>query len=166
MAIVALPAVAWAIAHRDAYPDTFGRWAMHAAHIRSPWDGIVAFSRWAVVARRVEEYWQYFNPTFLFGREMLGLPLLALVPIGVWVVAERWSARARLLVIGGSLLAPVAAVLLDAPRQAALAGLLLPFAAIAAAAAVPAVMAMRRGRRVVIATMAVLLLLSLTLAAK
>jgi hypothetical protein len=166
IAVVAAPAVGWVITHREAYADTFGRWAIHAAHIRSPGDGVVAFTQWAVMARRVEEYWQYFNPTFLFGREMLGLPLLALVPLGVWAVGKRWSQTGRLLVVGGSLLAPVPAVLLDAPRQAALASLLLPLAAVSGAAAIPVIAAMRRGRSAVMTAMVVLLLLTLTLAAK
>ena len=108
------------------------------------------------------------RPRSRVGRSLagrLGL-LLALVPLGVWAVGKRWSQTGRLLVVGGSLLAPVPAVLLDAPRQAALASLLLPLAAVSGAAAIPVIAAMRRGRSAVMTAMVVLLLLTLTLAAK
>ena len=135
VAVVSLPAVMWIIVHRDAYPDTFGRWAIHAAHVRSPWQGIVAFTHWPVMARRVEEYWHYVNPTFLFSRAMWGLPLVALVPYGCWVIGDRGPSIDRVIVLGGLVAAPAAAALLDMPREPSLVWMALPFAAVLAAQA-------------------------------
>ena len=164
--VVTLPASIWVVLHREAYLDTFGRWAVHAAHIRSPWDGIVAFTRWAVMARRVEEYWHYFNPTFLFGGSMFGLPLVVLVPVGVWMMAEKFSRNERVAVLGGMLSAPVAAVLLDVPRRPSLVWMLLPFGALAAAFAARAIVVMRGWRVAALGALLLLAFLSLTLASK
>jgi 4-amino-4-deoxy-L-arabinose transferase-like glycosyltransferase len=166
IAAVVLPAAGWMALHREAYPDTFGRWAIHAAHIRSPWDGIVAFTRWSVVARRVEAYWHYFNPTFLFGSDVLGLPLLVLVPIGVWMLAEGVSRDARAILLGAALMSPLAAVLLDVPRAPALAVMLFAVCAVCAALAVPVIAATPRWRIAAAAAMVVLVALSLTLGGK
>jgi hypothetical protein len=127
--LIVAPAALWIVRHPEAYADTFGRWAIHAAHLRNPFDGVIAFSRWHVIARRVGEYWLYFDPTFLFSREMYGLAFAALVPFGLWHVRHRPRA-ARVVVIGGVLLTPVAAVLLDVPRQAGFVVMFLPFGAL------------------------------------
>jgi 4-amino-4-deoxy-L-arabinose transferase-like glycosyltransferase len=123
------PVVVWVLRHPESYADTFGRWAIHAAHIGNPWDGLVAFTRWHVMARRVGEYWHYFNPTFVFGRELLGAIVLPVVVVGLWGLNSAASRVGQWFVIAGLLAAPAAAVLLDAPRTASLAVLMIPFAA-------------------------------------
>jgi 4-amino-4-deoxy-L-arabinose transferase-like glycosyltransferase len=132
------PAALWILRHPEAYPDTFGRWAIHAAHLRNPLDGAIAFSRWHVMARRVGAYWQYFNPTFLFSREMFGLAFAVLLPFGLWQVFHL-PQLTRVVLLAGLVLTPVAAVLLDAPRSAALVLVLLPIGAVISAVGLGAV---------------------------
>jgi len=129
----------------DDYPDSFGRWAIHAAHLRNPWDGLVAATRWHVMARRVSEYWHYLNPTFVFGRELLGLIAVLLVPLGMWQLSRTAPVAARVILIGGVFAAPLAAVLLDTPRDALSTPMLLPLGAALGAFGVAA--AATRGRR-------------------
>jgi 4-amino-4-deoxy-L-arabinose transferase-like glycosyltransferase len=145
--VVLVPAAVWVVLHPEAYQDTFGRWAIHAAHVRNPWDGLVAFSHWHVMARRVGEYWGYLNPTFLFGRELLGWPLALLVPLGL-VQMRRPLTSARALTVAGLFAAPVAGVLLDVPRTAAFALPCLAFGAVLAAAAIAAIKDLSPRRRV------------------
>jgi 4-amino-4-deoxy-L-arabinose transferase-like glycosyltransferase len=143
--VVLVPAAVWVVLHREAYQDTFGRWAIHGAHLGNPLEGLVAFSRWHVMARRVGEYWQYLNPTFLFGREMFGLPLLLLVPVGL-LQMRRPLTRARSLMVAGFFVAPLAGVLLDVPRTAAFALPCLAFAAVLATAGIAAIKDLPRPR--------------------
>ena len=146
VAVAMAPAALWIVRHPEAYADTLGRWAIHAAHLRNPVDGVIAFTRWHVAARRVGEYWHYFDPTFLFGREMYGVLFAALVPLGLWHV--RLLPRvARVLLIAGLLLTPVAAVLLDVPRQAALVPMFLPLGALLAALGVARLRELTRRRK-------------------
>ena len=56
----------WFAANPQAYPDTFGRWAVHAAHLRFPLDGIRAFVNWNTLGTRVSLYWGFFDPSWLF----------------------------------------------------------------------------------------------------
>lgn len=160
---VLLPAGVWLVQHRDAYPDTFGRWAILAPHIRVPWDGVVAFTRWHVMARRVGEYWHYLSPTFLFGTTMLGLPFGLLLPLGLWRIGAAFPRAGRTIAAGGFFAAPIAGVLLDVPRSAAYALLYLPLAALIA---IPAVDAIARHRWRVVVAVALAVCVGLTLAAK
>jgi hypothetical protein len=60
------PLALWFAAHPQTYPDTFGRWAIHAAHIRFPLDGLQAFVNWTTLGTRVSLYWGFFDPSWLF----------------------------------------------------------------------------------------------------
>jgi 4-amino-4-deoxy-L-arabinose transferase-like glycosyltransferase len=143
-----LPIVIWLLRHPDFYQDTFGRWAIHAAHVRNPLDGLVAFSRWHVAARRVNAYWDYVSPTFLFASgQLFALWAAVVVPLGLWAAARQPRSDARALVIAAVAAAPVAAVLLDVDRSAALVPTLIPFAAVLAATAVASLGEMPRFAR-------------------
>src|SRR5690606_22762162 len=84
-----VPLAIWVLWHPEAYVDTFGRWAIHAAHVVNPWEGLLATTRWHVLARRVGTYWDYLNPVFLFGwNGMLGPAMLGLIGAGVWTMAR------------------------------------------------------------------------------
>ena len=127
-----IPAVLWVGEHLQAYADTFGRWAIHAAHVRDPIDGVIAFTRWHVMGRRVGDYWQYFNPTFLFSTELFGVLFALLLPIGLWGLRSASRGGAALL-IACALLIPIPAVLLDVQRSAGFVLLLLPIGAVISA---------------------------------
>ena len=126
-----VPAALWVAQHPEAYADTFGRWAIHAAHVHDPIEGVIAFTRWHVMGRRVGDYWQYFNPTFLFGSELFGVLFALLLPIGLWGL--RSASRGTTLVIACALLIPIPAVLLDVQRSAGFVLLLLPLGAVISA---------------------------------
>jgi hypothetical protein len=114
-----MPAGWWVARHLDAYPDTLGRWVIHAAHVRNPVEGLMAFGRWHVMARRVSDYWDYFSPTFVFGSgELLALWSLALVAVGAWSLAARAATIEARVLLGLCLGAPAAVVLLDVARDA------------------------------------------------
>ncbi len=121
----------WFWRYPETYADTFGRWAIHAAHVRNPWDGLIAFTRWDVLGRRAAAYWNYVSPTFLFdGRQVFGVGMAVLVPVGLWSQARDVRAQAWATAVIGFFAAPIAAVLLDEPRSAHLALLFVPFGAL------------------------------------
>ena len=145
MSLMLLPAAIWFWQFSETYRDTFGRWLIHAAHVRSPLDGAIAATRWHVIARRVSVYWDYFSPTFLFvSGQVFAFGMLVLIGLGLWKgdAASRVDER---LIIAGFVLAPAAAVLLDVERAAALALMFLPFGAVLAALGVQAALGARSG---------------------
>ena len=163
-----VPIVFWLAMTPEAYPDTFGRWAIHGAHVRRPWDGLVASTRWHVLSRRVATYWDYLNPTFLFASgRMFGVSMLLLVPLGFWAVARGQPTPGQRIIVAGFFAAPLAGVLLDEPPSAALALVVVPFGAALGGYGVEV---LRRSPRVVLRTLlglvVLLQLLELTLAAK
>jgi len=96
VALGSLPLVIWFLQHPASYPDTFGRWAVHLAHVRNPLEGLAAFTHWDVMSRRAGAYWDYLNPTFLFVRGEVFNPLLGLlIPIGLWVSWHGMALAAR-----------------------------------------------------------------------
>ena len=157
---VALPLsiyAVWFLQHPDSYIDTFGRWAIHPAHIRRPWDGMIAATKWDVLGRRASAYWEYLNPTFLFGgRAIFGTAMAVLLAFGWWTA--RTDAEPRPATWGQSpgggdcppiltlafFAAPVGAVLLDVPRDPFLVLALAPFGALIAARGLDALLARRQ----------------------
>ena len=129
-----LPIAIWLALHPAAYPDTFGRWAIHAAHVRNPIDGLIALTRWHVVARRASDYWDYFNPTFLFASgQVFALWVVVLMPLGLWASGGRRRTHGQWLATAAFFVAPVAAVLLDVSRAPSLVLTLIPFGVVLAA---------------------------------
>ena len=138
----------WLVRHPDAYPDTFGRWAIHAAHVRNPWDGLIAVTNWAVMARRAAEYWSYLNPTFLFdGRSLFTIGLIAFVAPGLWAALAAGRRVAPLAI--AFLAVPAAAAFLDMPRDPSLVLMMAPLGALVAAFGVEWLLAQRGGRPLV-----------------
>jgi hypothetical protein len=144
----AMPFVAygvWFLLHPETYVDTVGRWLIHPAHIRNPWHGLVAFTKWDVVARRAGEYWGYLSPTFLFdGRAMFGVFMAVLIPLGLWTIDA--TDRAQRLLVVSFFVAPLGAVLLDVPRDAGLALVMAPAGALVGASGVVWLLDRARGR--------------------
>lgn len=152
IALVLSPIAVWIAMHVTAYPDTLGRWAIHAAHVRNPVDGLVAFTRWHVAARRLSDYWNYFSPTFLFAPgHFFGLWPALLIPVGAWSVTPPpgWPmTRGAWLVLASPLAVPIGAVLLDGARDVSAVLALLPFGAVLAAAGVQYVLRVYAGTRI------------------
>lgn len=116
-----IPAAAWLIAHPEAYPDTLGRWAIHAAHLRSPMEGLQSILNWGSLTNRTSVYWELLNPAFLFfpadadtlsltrASGPLPFAVLLLLPIGVNRIMRTQSPATGILLLFGLLLAPFSA---------------------------------------------------------
>jgi 4-amino-4-deoxy-L-arabinose transferase-like glycosyltransferase len=166
--VVLLPIALWLALTPEAYPDTFGRWAIHLAHVRNPVDGVIAFTRWPVLARRVGVYWEYLSPTVLFTNgEVFGFAMLLLVALGLWVLTRRPLTSGQWVVVAGFFAAPLAGVLLDEPRSVSLVSPMVPFGATLAAYGVETLrQSPRRAVRTLLLLVFGLLVLELTHAAK
>jgi 4-amino-4-deoxy-L-arabinose transferase-like glycosyltransferase len=117
----------WFLAHPETYPDTMGRWAIHAAHLRNPIDLWRATINRNTLGLRLSLFWDFYNPaTLFFARDVPGFeftraaaPLPAafvvLIPLGIWTmwtdVRRAWSA----VLLGAFLVAPLAAAAFGEP---------------------------------------------------
>jgi len=135
--------VPWFISHPDTYRDTMGRWAILQAHIRFPLDGLRAFVNWTTLGMRASLYWGFFDPSWLFfsGAERAGVlrgaapflwPLAVLVPLGISLIVKTGELATRILLIGGVLIAPMAAATLGVPHNIGQATTVIPFAVLLA----------------------------------
>ena len=127
-----------------------GRWAIMQAHIRFPLDGLRAFVNWTTLGQRASLYWGFFDPSWLFfsGTEntrcVARRSAVALAagggPLGHCAIAEalrelRGSAanrRAAIVLIGGFLIAPMAAATLGVAHNIGQAMAIVPFAVLLA----------------------------------
>lgn len=159
----------WFLSHPESYPDTLGRWAIHAAHIRNPVDGLRAIVNWGSLTNRASVYWEFLNPAFLFfpadessvsatraSGPML-LPLLILVPIGVARIFRRCSPSVAVLILVGSLVAPLAAATFGENHAVARVLVMVPFLAIVATFGVEGLWVARSPAGRVVATLLLIL---------
>jgi 4-amino-4-deoxy-L-arabinose transferase-like glycosyltransferase len=134
--------VPWFISQPDTYRETMGRWAILQAHIRFPLDGLRAFVNWTTLGQRASLYWGFFDPSWLFfpGTAKTGVlrgaapflwPMAALVPLGI-VQALKSESTAAIVLIGGLLIAPMAAATLGVPHNIGQAMTVVPFAVLLA----------------------------------
>ena len=61
-----VPLVVWFYLHPQTYLDTYGRWAIFAAHLRNPVDGFRAFVNTNTLGTRASAYWSLIDPSYLF----------------------------------------------------------------------------------------------------
>ena len=143
----------WFISQPDTYRETMGRWAILQAHIRFPLDGLRAFVNWTTLGQRASLYWGFFDPSWLFfsgpvntgvlrGAAPFLLPMAALVPLGIAQAVKRDSATAIVL-IGGLLIAPMAAATLGVSHNIGQAMPVVAFAALLAGFGVERLIAFR-----------------------
>lgn len=132
-----LPAVAWFVRHPEIYPDTFGRWFVFAAHIRSPLDGLRAFINPGTLGNRASLYWGFWDPSWLFfNTTETSAPLLMFTaPLIVFgVVRLRQMAReTAALLIGAALITPLAGATFGIPHYLSDAAPILPILALLSA---------------------------------
>ena len=136
---------AWFMAHPETYPDTMGRWAIHAAHLRNPLDGWRALTNRNTLGIRLSLFWDFFNPASLFfardvpgaeatrGAAHLPAAFAVLVPLGV---AAAWTHERRSVVIsllGALIIPPLVAATFGDTYATDRALVLVPFAALLAA---------------------------------
>ena len=157
-AVPLLPLIPWFWFHPGMLGDTFRGY------------GVVTSLN---LAERVELYWDYFNPSYLFfsggsdpmwATRRAGVFLLAaavLLPCGIWSIWRRSFSIARAVLLAGFFFAPVpiVAALPEAPRYATARELLVvPFGVLISVAGVEWLVAERRWAREIVAA---LLLLSI-----
>ena len=139
-----LPAAAWFYLHPDTYADTFGRWFVFAAHLRSPIDGLRAFINPNTLGTRASSYWGFWDPSWLFFKTRdagAPLPIIAapFILLGLYRCARLWSRPSAPLVIGALLIAPLAGASFGVPRYLADAASVLPLLALLAGLGVDAI---------------------------
>jgi hypothetical protein len=133
-----VPALAWFAGHAQAYPDTFGRWFVFAAHLRNPVDGLRAFTNSGTLGNRASLYWGFWDPSWLFFRApdaaapllMIAAPFIAL---GVLHAVKHISRDVATVLIGAALLTPLAGATFGVPHYLADAPLVMPILAVLAA---------------------------------
>lgn len=151
-----IPAAAWLLFHPEAYPDTLGRWALHAAHLRNPMDGLRAVLNWGSLTNRTSVYWELLNPAFLFfpadvstlslthGSGPFPFSILLLLPFGAHRIMRHAAPATRVLLLLGLLVAPFAAATFGEDHAIDRALPLAPLMAIVAAFGVDALTTMGR----------------------
>lgn len=135
--------VSWFVNHPESYRDTMGRWAILQAHIRFPLDGLRAFVNWTTLGQRASLYWGFFDPSWLFfsGTEKTGVlrstapflwPMAVLVPLGIVQTLKIGKSPMPIALIGGLVIAPMAAATLGVPHNIGQAMTMVPFAVLLA----------------------------------
>ena len=124
VAAFALPvglAAVWFTMHPETYPDTFGRWVIHAAHLRYPLEGLRALVNWITLGTRLSIYWGSFDPSWLFldapdrgGTQLRGVsPFLSvtavLAGLGLARLVQGKATPWMLTLAAGTIVAPLAA---------------------------------------------------------
>ena len=140
------PLVIWFGLHRNTYIDTYGSWAIHPAHIRNPLDGVLAFINRNTLGTRISAYWSLIDPSYLFfssaaGRAPLHWMLVPLLGLGIYRCLTKPQAMA-LIVLAGTLIAPLAGASFGQPRYIANALAMLPLVALLAGYGVEMIVAL------------------------
>jgi hypothetical protein len=131
-----LPLAVWFALHPQTYLDTYGSWAIHPAHVRNPLDGVLAFINPNTLGTRASAYWGLIDPSFLFfssaeGRAPLHWATAPLIVLGIYrCVSKRTTAS--MLVLTGTVVAPMAGAGFGQPHYVVNALALLPFLALLA----------------------------------
>ena len=143
--VVLLPIAAWYVRFPATYPDTFGRWVLHPAHLRNPIAWLEALSNWGSLSSAAALFWGFFSPSHLFftpdapGRCGVFLTPLALpIAAGLYeatrpVPASDVAARIRPAVVASFLIGPLAAALFGHARSVDRALIVVPFGLVIAA---------------------------------
>jgi hypothetical protein len=133
-AVAVSASVVQLLRHPEMFRNTVNAYHLYDANRFNVRQGIREMMSWVGLTARSEVYYDYFNPAFLFlSGDVLLLPLVVLVPVGLYqIVAEEATPLARLS-LAGFLVAPFAASLTaEAPTPARIL-FITPFAAIVSA---------------------------------
>jgi 4-amino-4-deoxy-L-arabinose transferase-like glycosyltransferase len=133
-----VPLVLWFYLHPQTYLETYGRWAILAAHLRNPLDGFLAFINRNTLGTRASAYWSLIDPSYLFFSSVRSTAPLLLLSAPLMVAGIIRCARlapntAAVVVLAGLVVAPLAGSSFGETNYIALALGLLPFAALVAA---------------------------------
>ena len=137
-AVMLAPLAIWFALNPQTYPDTYGSWAIHAAHVRSPLDGLRAFINPNTLGTRATTYWGLIDPSYLFFANERGrAPLLwiaaPLIIAGIVRCVRQVPRVPAVITLAGTLIAPLAGAGFGQPRYIANALACLPFVTLLAA---------------------------------
>lgn len=146
-----LPLAAWFYWHPQTYLDTYGRWAIFAAHLRNPIDGFLAFVNRNTLGTRASAYWRLIDPSYLFfssARSTAPLLLVSapLIVAGIVRCVRLVPNAAAVVVLAGLMVAPLAGASFGEQQYIELALGLLPFAALLAAYGIEEIRELMVGR--------------------
>jgi hypothetical protein len=137
--ILLLPFAFWYAKLPSTYTDTFGRWVVHAAHLRNPLIWLQALTNHQRVGNVASLFSDFFSPSHLFltpsAPALCGFFLSPLaIPLAVGMYRQTASpvvdcaANMRCVLIGGSIVGPLAAAMFEHAQSADRALSLAPFA--------------------------------------
>ncbi len=133
-----LPVGVWFVRHFDAYADTFGRWFVMAAHLRNPMDGLRAFFNTGTLGNRASLYWGFWDPSWLFfsTRDTAAPILMIAAPLivaGLFHCTRHLPRDAAALLIGLTVIAPLAGATFGVPHYLSDAAVVMPVLALLSA---------------------------------
>jgi len=161
-AAILVPFAVWMIRHPTAFGATVTKYGLYDSSRLSAAQGVFSMINLTAVSDRLSQYWNYYNPSFLFfrgptkvmfstGRTGVFLAAVApLIVIGLIDVVRRASNDIDDVLVAGFLTAPLAALIVAEPEAMFRAMALVPFGVLLAAAGVRA-LAPRRGGRAAVA---------------
>jgi 4-amino-4-deoxy-L-arabinose transferase-like glycosyltransferase len=134
-----LPFIIWFLTHPAAYSATVAKYGLYDTQTVSGWQAMRSALGYVAVAQRVSQYWQFFNPAFLFfgsgtkvqfSTNLAGvflLPTAVLLVIGVAQAVQRWREPMTGVLLIGFFTAPLAALIVPEENAIFRALGLLPF---------------------------------------
>jgi len=143
--VVLLPIALWYLRFPATYPDTFGRWVLHPAHLRNPIAWLGALSNWGSLSSAAALFWGFLSPSHLFlTPDAPGRCGVFLTPLVLPMVAGLYestrslppndaAARIRPAVVTSFLIGPLAAALFGHARSVDRALIVVPFGLVIAA---------------------------------
>lgn len=124
-----MPLLLWFARYPATYPDTFGRWVLHPAHLRNPIVWFQAVANWGTASTVAALFWSFFSPSHLFlTPDAPGLCGLFLTPVVVPMAVGLYHAfqpshvqqpatRLRSAIVASCLIGPVAAAMFGHARS-------------------------------------------------
>ena len=92
MALVLSPVAIRLAMHPRSYADTYGRWLLHPAYIRNPFEWLRVVTNWFNLTTWTGVFWDFFSPAHLLAnasaRAFAGVFLL---PVGLLGISAAWS---------------------------------------------------------------------------
>jgi len=121
--VMLAPLAAWFWLHPANYADTYGRWAVFAAHARFPLDGLRAQVNWNTLSNRTSIFWGLLDPSFLLfpATSKAIAPFLLVsaitVPLGVARALSAPLSAERVVVIAAAVVPPLMACTFGQPQD-------------------------------------------------
>lgn len=140
-ALVAAPFAVFLVRHPEYFRDAVLIHGLYDARRYNVLQGAREVFSWVGLSARLEVYWDYFNPAFLFLSDRSGtmslwhprifvLPFAVVLPIGMWRAVAPDSTITWRLIAGGLLIAPAVGALVAQPPSPAYLLPAAPFAAL------------------------------------